>query len=142
MPPTYREDMTGPVRETRIAVTVEDYEAAVRLYRDALGLAALDEWDGPDGRGIVLDAGRATLELLSPEQAALVDRIEAGERVSGPVRLALHVGDSAATAARLVAGGARRVADPVITPWGHRNARVQAPDGLQLTLFELPEAGG
>ena len=58
---------------------------------------------------------------------------------SGPVRLALHVGDSAATAARLVAGGARRVADPVVTPWGHRNARVQAPDGMQLTLFELPD---
>jgi methylmalonyl-CoA/ethylmalonyl-CoA epimerase len=134
--------MTGPVRETRIAVTVEDYDAAVRLYRDALGLPALEEWGGPDGRGIVLDTGRATLELLSPEQAALVDRIEAGARVSGPIRLALHVGDSVATAARLVAGGAHRVADPVITPRGHRNARVQAPDGLQLTLFELPENGG
>jgi catechol 2,3-dioxygenase-like lactoylglutathione lyase family enzyme len=139
---TYGEDMTGPVRETRIAVTVEDYDAAVRLYRDALGLPALEEWDGPDGRGMVLDAGRATLELLSPEQAALVDRIEAGARVSGPIRLALHVGDSAGTAARLVAGGARRVADPVITPWGHRNTRVQTPDGLQLTLFELPGNGG
>jgi lactoylglutathione lyase len=129
------------VRETRIAVTVEDYEAAVRLYRDALGLPTLEEWDGPDGRGAILDAGRATIELLSPDQAALVDRIEAGARVSGPIRLALHVGDSAATAERLVAGGASRVADPVITPWGHRNARVQAPDGLQLTLFELPDDG-
>jgi methylmalonyl-CoA/ethylmalonyl-CoA epimerase len=89
---------------------------------------------------MVLDAGRATLELLSPDQAALVDRIEAGARVAGPVRLALHVGDSAATAERLVAGGARRVADPVVTPWGHRNARVQAPDGMQLTLFELPDS--
>jgi hypothetical protein len=23
----------------------------------------------------------------------------------------------------------------VITPWGDRNARLQAPDGMQLTLF-------
>jgi lactoylglutathione lyase len=130
--------MTSPVQETRIAVTVGDYTAAVRFYRDVLGLPAIEEWDTPEGQGIVLDAGRATLELLSPAQAALVDRIEAGARVSGPVRLALQVGDSAATAQRLVAGGARRVADPVVTPWNHRNARVQAPDGMQLTLFELP----
>jgi lactoylglutathione lyase len=130
--------MTSPVQETRIAVTVADYATAVRFYRDVLGLPALEEWDTPEGQGVVLDAGRATLELLSPEQAALVDRIEAGARVSGPVRLALQVGDSAATAERLVAGGARRVADPVVTPWNHRNARVQAPDGMQLTLFELP----
>jgi lactoylglutathione lyase len=130
--------MTSPVQETRIAVTVGDYPAAVRFYRDVLGLPAIEEWDTPEGQGIVLDAGRATLELLSPAQAALVDRIEAGARVSGPVRLALQVGDSAATAQRLVAGGARRVADPVVTPWNHRNARVQAPDGMQLTLFELP----
>jgi hypothetical protein len=27
------------------------------------------------------------------------------------------------------------VAPPVTTPWGDRNARVQAPDGMQLTLF-------
>jgi lactoylglutathione lyase len=127
-----------PVHETRIALTVEDYPAAVRFYRDVLGLPALEEWDSPDGQGIVLDAGRATLELLSPDQAALVDRIEAGARVAGPVRLALHVDDSAGTAARLVAGGAVRVAEPVVTPWNHRNARVQAPDGMQLTLFELP----
>jgi methylmalonyl-CoA/ethylmalonyl-CoA epimerase len=94
--------------------------------------------DTAEQTSFVLDAGRATLELLSPDQAALVDRVEAGARVSGPVRLALRVGDSAGTAGRLVAGGARRVADPVLTPWNHRNTRVQAPDGLQLTLFELP----
>lgn len=130
--------MTSPVQETRIAVTVADYAAAVRFYRDVLGLPAVDGWDTPEGQGIVLDAGRATLELLSPDQAALVDRIEAGARVSGPVRLALQVGDSTATAQRLVDGGARRVAEPVVTPWNHRNARVQAPDGMQLTLFEVP----
>ena len=31
--------------------------------------------------------------------------------------------------------GTGRVAPPVLTPWGDRNARVQAPDGMQLTLF-------
>jgi catechol 2,3-dioxygenase-like lactoylglutathione lyase family enzyme len=28
----------GPVRELRVAVTAEDYEEALRFYRDALGL--------------------------------------------------------------------------------------------------------
>jgi hypothetical protein len=27
------------------------------------------------------------------------------------------------------------VAAPVTAPWGDRNARVRAPDGMQLTLF-------
>ena len=38
-------------------------------------------------------------------------------------------------ARRLVAAGAAQVAPPVMTPWGDRNAWVQAPDGMQLTLF-------
>jgi len=57
--------------------------------------------------------------------------------VAGPVRLALEVDDSVGTAERLVAAGASRVADPVETPWRHRNVRVEAPDGMQLTLFTV-----
>jgi lactoylglutathione lyase len=83
----------------------------------------------------VLDAGRATLELLSTDQAELVDRIEAGGRAAGPVRLALEVDDSAATAEALTAAGAELVGGPVVTPWSHRNVRLRAPDGIQLTLF-------
>jgi lactoylglutathione lyase len=55
----------SPVRELRLAYTVEDYDEAVRFYRDALGLPVIQEWDQPTGRGAILDAGRATLELLS-----------------------------------------------------------------------------
>lgn len=40
-------------------------------------------------------------------------------------------------AQRLVAAGAHPVAPPVTTPWGDRNARVRAPDGMQLTVFTL-----
>ena len=36
-----------------------------------------------------------------------------------------------------VAAGAEEVAPPVSTPWGDRNARVRAPDGMQLTLFTV-----
>jgi hypothetical protein len=60
-----------------------------------------------------------------------VDAIEAGHRVSGTVRLAVRVANSQDMAARLVAAGTGRVAPPVLTPWGDRNARVQAPDGMR-----------
>jgi lactoylglutathione lyase len=127
----------SPVRELRLALTVEDYDEAIAFYREVLGLPVTESWDGPDGSGAVLDAGRATLELLSVAQAALVDRVEVGSRVAGPVRVALEVADSVETARRLVAGGAEALADPVVTPWNHRNVRVRAPDGTQLTLFTV-----
>jgi methylmalonyl-CoA/ethylmalonyl-CoA epimerase len=84
---------------------------------------------------ILLDAGRATLELFDERQAESVDRIEAGRRVSGRVRLALEVEDLDVAAQRLIAAGAKTEAAPVVPPWGGRNARLRTPDGTQLTLF-------
>ena len=129
--------MTSPVRELRIAVTVEDYDAAVAFYRDALGLPVLEAWDTENGSGTILDAGRATLELLSVEQTELVDSIEVGRRISGPIRFALEVENSVETATKLVAAGAEQIGGPVVTPWQHRNVRLRAPDGMQLTLFTV-----
>ena len=123
------------VTELRVALTVEDFDGALSFYRDALGLRQIADWSSDEGRVVVLEAERATLELLDEAQAEYVDRIEAGARVAGPVRLALEVPDSEATARRLVEAGAEQVAEPVTTPWGDRNARVRAPDGMQLTLF-------
>jgi catechol 2,3-dioxygenase-like lactoylglutathione lyase family enzyme len=123
------------VTELRVALTVPDFDTALAFYRDALGLEQIADWSTPDGRVVLLDGGRARLELLDEAQAEAVDRIEAGRRVSGTVRLALEVTDSDSTARRLVAAGAEAEAPPVTTPWGDRNARVRAPDGMQLTLF-------
>jgi catechol 2,3-dioxygenase-like lactoylglutathione lyase family enzyme len=123
------------VTELRVALTVSDFDEALAFYRDALGLTQIADWSADGGRVILLDAGRATLELFDEAQADNVDRIEAGRRVSGTVRFALEVADSESTADRLVAAGAERVAPPVTPPWGGRNARVRAPDGMQLTLF-------
>ena len=116
-------------------MTVDDFDRAVAFYRDALGLTELADWSSDEGRVVLLDGGRATLELLDEAQAGLIDRVEVGDRVAGTVRLALEVEDSAATAGRLVAAGADLVAPAAVTPWGDRNARVRAPDGMQLTLF-------
>lgn len=126
----------GGIRELRVALTVEDFDGAMALYRDGLGLPVAQKWEGPDGRGIVLSAGPATIELLDRPQADFVDRIEVGERVSGPARLAIEVRDIEASAAALEQRGARSAAGPVKTPWGDFNRRLQTPDGLQLTLFQ------
>jgi lactoylglutathione lyase len=125
-----------PVHELRVAVTVPDHAAAVMFYRDALGLPQLADWSSPDGKVTVLDGGRATLELIDEAQARYIDTVEVGRRVASPVRLALQVDDSTAVAERLAGSGATYLGDgPVVTPWQDRNVRLDAPGGLQLTLF-------
>jgi methylmalonyl-CoA/ethylmalonyl-CoA epimerase len=121
--------------ELRVVLTVPDFDEAVAFYREALGFEQLADWTGEDGRVILLDAGRATIELFDERQAASVDRIEAGRRLSGSVRLAVEVSDLDASTQRLVAAGAETMAPPVVPPWGGRNSRLRTPDGLQLTLF-------
>jgi lactoylglutathione lyase len=127
--------MASPIHELRVAVTVADFEEALRFYRDTFGLPAEAIWENEGGRGMLFDAGRATLEILSTEQAKFVDQIEVGKPVGARVRLALRVEDSEATAERLTAGGAELLGGPVTTPWDDRNVRLRAPDGMQLTLF-------
>jgi catechol 2,3-dioxygenase-like lactoylglutathione lyase family enzyme len=130
------------VTELRVALTVENFDQAVAFYRDALGLEQIADWSSDTGKVVVLEAGRATLELFDNAQAEAVDAIEAGRRVSGTVRFAVQVEDSVELAGRLVEAGAERVAEPVIAPWGDRNARVKAPDGMQLTLFTSGDVSG
>jgi uncharacterized glyoxalase superfamily protein PhnB len=125
------------VTELRVALTVANFDEALAFYRNAVGLEQIADWSTENGRVVVLNAGRATLELFDEAQAEFVDEIEAGRRVSGTVRLAIEVTDSGETARRLIAAGAEEVAPPVTTPWGDRNARVRTPDGMQLTLFTV-----
>jgi predicted enzyme related to lactoylglutathione lyase len=125
------------VRQLRLVVTAEDYDEAVAFYRDVLDMGELAVWSSPDGgRVILLDAGRATLEITDPKNAAFVDQVEVGRRVAGHVRVAFEVDDSRAAASNAVEGGAELVAEPVETPWRSLNARLEGPGGLQLTLFE------
>ncbi|HEX3268127.1 MAG TPA: hypothetical protein VHQ98_09125 [Gaiellaceae bacterium] len=86
----------------------------------------------------MLEAPRATLELLDERQAEYVDTVEVGRRVSGQVRLAVEVADSEDTARRLVSAGAEPVGAVVTSPLKDRNVRVRTPDGMQLTLFTSP----
>lgn len=123
------------VTELRLVITAEDHDAAVAFYRDALGLPQLADFSGAQGRVLLLDAGRATIEIADPAQADYIDRVEVGRRVAGPVRVALQVPDAAAATRRLAAAGAEVLAEPTRTPWGSLNARIEGP-AIQLTLFE------
>jgi uncharacterized glyoxalase superfamily protein PhnB len=104
-----------------------------------LGIEPAQLWTNQGGRALILELGRGTLEIFDENHAAAVDQIEVGQRVSGPIRFALQVPDVDAAVARLVDHGAVLVHAPIVTPWGHRNARLQSPDGLQVTLFEGDE---
>lgn len=123
------------VRELRLVVTAPDYDEALRFYRDVLGLRERASFSSPGGRVVILEAGRATLELTDPSHAAYIDEVEVGRRVAGHIRVAFQVDDSAAVTARLAAGGATVLAEPTQTPWNSLNARFEGPAGLQLTLF-------
>jgi catechol 2,3-dioxygenase-like lactoylglutathione lyase family enzyme len=127
--------MSG-VLELRIALTVDDYERIVALYRDGLGLDPAALWVTGEDRAVLFDLGRATLEIFDEPHAAVVDALEVGQRVSGPIRFAIRVTDVQASAERLAAYGATLVHAPVMTPWGDLNARLRTPDGMQITLFQ------
>jgi catechol 2,3-dioxygenase-like lactoylglutathione lyase family enzyme len=126
-----------PVLELRVALTTDQYDRLVEFYCVGLGLEPAQLWTGDQDRAVILDMGKATLELFDEPHAAAVDQIEAGQRVSGPIRFALRVPDLQAALDRLLAHGATMVHPPITTPWGHRNVRLQDPDGMQITLFQV-----
>ena len=134
---------TPRVMQLRVVVEATDYDEAVAFFRDTLGLSEyLAFAEGGDERVVILDAGRATLEIANPAHKRAIDRVEAGGVVSPHIRLAFEVTDTAGTTRRLEGAGGRVVAEPVVTPWQSLNSRLDAPAGLQITLFqELLESG-
>jgi len=130
----------GKVLQMRLVVEAEDYDTAVAFYRDALGLdeEAAFVGDG-DARVMILDAGRATLEIINPAQKRMIDEVEVGRPVAPKFRLAFEVADAAGTTESLTAAGATLIAEPTETPWRSLNARLEAPD-LQVTVFQELDA--
>lgn len=125
------------VRQLRLVVEAEDYEAAVKFYRDVLGLEQHEAFEGEgDARITILEAGRATLELSNPAQVRMIDRVEADGLPSARIRVAFEVDDAAAATADLVAAGGELIAEPRETPWRSLNSRLNGAAGLQLTLFQ------
>ena len=130
----------NPILEFRVALTTSDYERLVNFYSKGLGIEPAAIWNNDGGKALILNMGKATLELFDERQAEVIDQLEAGQRISGQIRFALQVPDLNAAIKRLLAHGARLVHEPVLTPWGDYNARLQDPDGMQVTLFQASES--
>lgn len=125
------------VHQLRVVVEAADYDEAVRFYRDVLGMPeAMAFAEGGDDRVVILEAGRATLEIANPTHKRVIDGIEAGGRPSPRIRLAFEVDDAQASTDAAVEAGADLVAEPVLTPWLSLNSRLDAPADLQITLFQ------
>jgi catechol 2,3-dioxygenase-like lactoylglutathione lyase family enzyme len=131
----------APVLQMRLVVEAVDFDAALHFYRDVLGLPEQAAFEGEcDARVVILDAGRATLELANPAQTAMIDRVEVGRPVSPHLRVAFEVNDAAGVTHTLAAAGASVIAAPTETPWRSLNSRLDAPAGLQLTIFQELES--
>ncbi|SNT01536.1 Glyoxalase/Bleomycin resistance protein/Dioxygenase superfamily protein [Asanoa hainanensis] len=129
------------VKQMRLVVEVEDYDAAVAFFRDALGLTEEAAFSGGDGAQVmILEAGRATLELANPAHHRYIDEVEVGRPVAPRFRIAFEVDDAAADTDKLTAAGAETVAPPTQTPWRSLNSRLDAPGDLHVTLFEELDA--
>ena len=127
-----------PVLQMRLVVEADDYEEALRFYRDVLGLRQAEAYEGEGGaRVAILEAGRATLELANPAQKRMIDEVEVGRAGVAPkYRVAFEVRNTAAVTDELVDAGAELIAPPVETPWRSLNARLAAPAGVQITIFQ------
>ncbi|MEV6494999.1 VOC family protein, partial [Actinoplanes sp. NPDC051633] len=129
------------VLQMRLVVEADDYDEAVRFYRDVLGGAQELQVHGDDDERVtILDVGRATLEISSPAQVEMIDRVEVGRRVSPRLRVAFEVADAEEVTDSLVRAGADLLAPPTRTPWESLNSRLDAPGGLQITVFEEERA--
>lgn len=123
---------TRGVSQLRVVLRTDDFDAAVAFYRDGLGLAERPVTAAADGRIVLLEAGRATLELVDAAQSRYIDEVENASTAATPVRLALEVDDAAAAAGAL---GAPLLAPPTRTPWDTVNVRLDGPGGVHVTLF-------
>jgi len=130
--------MTGGARQMRLVVEVEDFDAAVAFFRDALGLPEEAAFSGHgDERVVILDAGRATLELANPAHRRFVDDVEVGRPVAPRFRIAFEVADVTARTAEAVEAVAEVVAPPTETPWRSLNSRLKKGKPCRT---ELPQA--
>ncbi|WP_378144319.1 VOC family protein [Cnuibacter sp. UC19_7] len=129
--------MTAP-RQLRLIIETDDFDQAVRFYRDVLGMPEQPAFatEGDD-RVSILHAGIATIELATRTHIRAIDAVENAPSTEGPtLRIALEVPDTAEAVAVAEGAGAELLAPPTETPFRTINARVQGPSGWQVTFFQ------
>lgn len=74
------------VQELRITLTVDDFDAAVRFYRDALGLPEIADWSSDRGPRRRHTLGRPQRPRRRPGRPA-ADAVHSGPGVTGASRI-------------------------------------------------------
>ena len=116
--------------ELRVVRHTDRFDAASAFWGDLLGWPTTRQWpaDEGQGRGRIFGYGdTARVELI--EVAAAIP-------VTG-VFLGAQVDDVTAVVDAIMAAGHTLVRPLADQPWGHRNAAVLDPSGIELTLFQV-----
>ncbi len=127
-----------PPRQLRLIIETDDFDEAVRFYRDVLGMAEQPAFATTgDDRVSILHAGIATIEVATRTHVRAIDEIENAPASDGStLRIALEVADTNEAVAASKESGATIVAEPTRTPFRTINARVHGPAGWQVTFFQ------
>lgn len=127
-----------PPRQLRLIIETDDFDEAVRFYRDVLGMTEQPAFatDGDD-RVSILRAGVATIELATRTHVRNIDALEHAPSAEEPtLRIAIEVDDTERVLATVLESGAELLASPTRTPFQTISARVQGPAGWQVTFFQ------
>ncbi|MBN9155152.1 MAG: VOC family protein [Microbacterium sp.] len=122
-------------------VTVDDVDAAIAFYRDALGLELVNDVASDGHRWVSLGfPGQPGLTLVlsdpgagrSPEDGEALHRLIA--KGSGPGPLVFTTDDVDATFERIRATGAEVLQEPIAQPWGPRDCAFRDPSGNHIRI--------
>jgi catechol 2,3-dioxygenase-like lactoylglutathione lyase family enzyme len=122
-------------------ITVDDVDAAIAFYRDALGLELANDVASDGHRWVSLAfPGQPGLTLVlsdpgagrSPEDGEALHRLVA--KGSGPGPLVFTTGDLDATFERIRATGAEVLQEPIDQPWGPRDCAFRDPAGNHIRI--------
>lgn len=111
----------------RFLFTSDCYEETVVFYAETMGLPIVRSWTD-NGRGTIVAAtGDSQIEIFEGEPSDPLSN----------VALSWEVDDVNERYRDLVQAGVAFDGPPVVQPWGHLNCTLEAPHGLNITLFTV-----
>jgi len=131
-------------RINHVAIVVEDLDAALRFWRDALGLPLSKTEENPSENVDIafLPLGESEIELLQPTDPDSGIGKYLGKKGQGMHHLCVEVDDIEAAIARLVGHGVEMINEaPRVREEGTRYAFVhpKSAGGVLVELYELPK---
>ena len=110
-------------------VPTSDLRTSLRFYRDALGLALVEEWRDMGSGALLRIAANAEVELIEVDDLAAVaePRMGIGLEVDGDVVDSVYE--------RMVVLGFEVKAPPRVRAWGKRGFGAIAPEGTPVNVY-------